>query len=827
MSIPPNITALTAIDLAPLPASRADNAHDSDTGTTHTLWYTYTPTAGEKVVGVFGFGDLVTYKPLVAVFTGPASAPATYLPAGQISVENKAIQVPVTPGVEYLFRFSPNAGNPTPAVLLVEVEKAPDVGAPVGSILITDDASGFPLSIMSAVDGDDFNVLRFEHPFAAGEAGDILPNGRIVIEEAEDFPRTLNFYNADLTFDQQVLYPGERAMMIRTNQTAGLWWLLDRGGGGNPGVAYTIASDGTITQIATLASSAFHFVGNNDGTIGYYDDSSVARVIHRWDLLTDLALSDLVGDPSLGGITDILYLADDTVVVSYQSTPTLTIQRYSLAGATLNTYVASTRNSGTSVRLCYAIDDPISFWVFLHNNDGTTTFQNIVAADGSLAAEIEAQTYEGGAFQAAATPTPVRFGNSFSCPIMILRGGCPGSAPGEPTAPPVTPLADSPAPAPPAASAAARTLILELPRRRWFYDQYDQEAIRLHLSDPGDDVYAQLLGGVDGNVYQYDAAALRDDATDLVYRIWTPWPDAADPRGQKIVSDLVLDVDPDGSVNGIVAAPVADNASRVLTDITVGVGDTGRQQLSLNPISGDGLIARNVGLRISGTLTNTDTGRPRFYEWIFAWVSNWVNAGTPKAKFFQGLVLHADTGGVASSFRVDSGDGLAQQSFIVPATDGERGIPYSFTTPFLAHLVRLVPLGSWRSLIIDWIWEPTPENVLHWETQPTTHDLPGYLTVRDGMIAYASTTPVTWTITYTDGGSTAYTLPASGGDYTRLYVPCVARKGTAVTYDFVSTCPFQLFQRDCAVRIQGWGEPGGLQTMTPFGGLTRERGARI
>lgn len=376
-----------------------------------------------------------------------------------------------------------------------------------------------------------------------------------------------------------------------------------------------------------------------------------------------------------------------------------------------------------------------------------------------------------------------------------------------------------------------RTLLYELRTQRWFYDRYDKSAIRTRLDDPGDEVHAQILGGSDGHVYQYDRTQLIDAGIALAYDVWTHWPDAGDPRGEKIASDLVLDVDPRGSVNGITAAPVFNNAQTILTGITVGVGVSGRQQLSLNPVSGTGLIARNFGLRISGSLGGTDTGRPTLYEWIFAWIPNWVNAGTPGAKFMQGLVVHVDTGGAASSFRVDSdgptGSVVDRQTFVVPATTDETSFPFSFTTPFTAHLVRLVPLGSWRALRVEWTWEPAPESALRWQTQPTTHDFPGYLAVRDAMIAYAATAAVTLTVTYTDGVTTLYTLPATADAYSRFYLPLAARKGTAVTYDLLSTEAFQLFQRDCTVRVQAWGRTGGLQTVNPFGGLSRARGARI
>jgi hypothetical protein len=57
MSVPGNIDPAHAIELGPLPHTLTQDVNDD--GTTYTVWYKYTAVAGDNVIGIFAFGDLV------------------------------------------------------------------------------------------------------------------------------------------------------------------------------------------------------------------------------------------------------------------------------------------------------------------------------------------------------------------------------------------------------------------------------------------------------------------------------------------------------------------------------------------------------------------------------------------------------------------------------------------------------------------------------------------------------------------------------------------------------------------------------------------------
>lgn len=414
MSAPTNTAATTATDIGTnLPYTTTQTVDDA--GTTYTVWYRYTAQIDDVAIGVFGFGDLTTYQPVVSVWTGPASAPVAY---HGIAGDNVPVQIGVTPGETYYFKFTTNAGNPTPAVLHVSILGAPNETVPAGSILVNDDTDGLPCVILSGT--DDNTTLRFLFPFPAGEQGDILPNGNFLVEDK--FANTLHFYDGS-DFSELTSLSWTTPAFIRTSNAGNRFYISKTGG-----VVSTVTSAGAFGATTwTVATSVQALCANNAQTILYYSRGANGDPIKRWDLTNDVGLSDLVAGIGSHKPTDILVLGDDSIVfTSWKSTVTrdLNVYRYNAAGVLQNTYAFGSDFTSTSPRLAYAIDDPNSFWLWTHPSgagDGTSKFLNIKVSDGStLTTRIQTE-YEGGAYLPAANATPVRFGNSFSCPFFILR----------------------------------------------------------------------------------------------------------------------------------------------------------------------------------------------------------------------------------------------------------------------------------------------------------------------------------------------------------------------------------------------------------------------
>jgi hypothetical protein len=191
-------------------------------------------------------------------------------------------------------------------------------------------------------------------------------------------------------------------------------------------------------------------------------------------------------------------------------------------------------------------------------------------------------------------------------------------------------------------------------------------------------------------------------------------------------------------------------------------------------------------------------------------MTDWDNAGSDSAKWFQGFVLDADTFNVVKTLYVRDADSDTTHAFTPNVQhDGQEQVAYSFNTPFIAHTVRIEPPVSdttpWRFFGVKWVAEPTPEQAETWQTQFTTHGLMGYMHIRQISLCYQSTTSVTLTITAYDGTSPqSITLPSTGGAVQKITVPVTFNKGQIFSYRASSSAPFQVFVSQSEVLVGQW-----------------------
>jgi hypothetical protein len=395
----------------------------------------------------------------------------------------------------------------------------------------------------------------------------------------------------------------------------------------------------------------------------------------------------------------------------------------------------------------------------------------------------------------------------------------------------------------------SHSLVFEPRYGRWTPDVYAVGVI-VRNGEDGPTVHDQILASEDGNLRQVDSNSLIDvntagDFVDVPWAVWTPWDSADDPRAFKQYGDAILDMNPGGTLAGVTVTPVITNGNVALVPQIVGAGGTLRDTFMIDVSQGIGQWSRNFGLWIEGVLQACDTQRPLLYLWepSFLWknvsiinrATDWEDLGYKGLKFIQGVVLRANTFGLQKLLEVQFDGPLAapQVALTLPIFhDGEVTVAYPKEdigwNPFQAQLVRLIGVDDVPWVLYDWrfIWEPAPEAATQWETQYTTFDYPGFVTVRDGVMAYASNAQVEVTIWH-DANTQTYTLPDTGGEFTRVYMPCVAMKGKYVKFQWSSTLPFQLVKPDCSVRVQAWGLPGGYAVHSPFGGPSRDDGAGI
>lgn len=373
----------------------------------------------------------------------------------------------------------------------------------------------------------------------------------------------------------------------------------------------------------------------------------------------------------------------------------------------------------------------------------------------------------------------------------------------------------------------------DLARQGWFPSDY-AEIPTLVYSEEGQSVDSVLIGTAKGKLGQFSTQA-KDTFAGVDYPIncslWTAADDLGQSRITKLFGDWWFDINTDSTVVTIIPS-----ISNLTTDLD-SIAPIGAARTLYTTVfnGGLGITAKNLGYKISWAST---TRSPRLYEYQFTFVpkveeitsraTDIDQAGYPGNKYVQGMRLRADTGGVNVSVQILGDSGVV----VIPAFtinhNGESTIPYSWI-PFIAHDVRLQPLGAslTRIMSVEWIYEPQPEVAFLWQTQGTTYDLPGFHHHRDCYISIYS--PQVGTITLVlagDFGSNSYTINVVVGQQ-KVYIPLGPNKSTLTSLSLTASFQFGVYKRDCEIRVKAWGSVEGFISKNPFGDLSRIDGARI
>lgn len=419
---PTNTSFLSARQISSLPFD-VTQTDINDGGVNFTVYYKFTAPENARVIGAWGFSGNVGsgYRARLEPYNGPAGSPTQIL---SISELNKPIQFPVVPGQEYFLEFEKNSDTAGPEDLRVQVYVAPLEDIVDGNILVNDDSNGFPLAVLS--ESVDHEVINFVKDIAAGEGGDIF-RGIIVLEKFSD--NTIRVYNNEFT-EISNLSMAAGTPRIRTCRGLKKFFMANSR---NPSTIQDILLTGAYgaVNLTTTYTSVLGFAVSNDGLIAYNSSNTSGSAIRRWDMSLNVAMADLVAGVVGEFIVDILVLSDNTIVALsevFGGSGAVTIRRYNAAGVLLNTYSGgvNTEPAGTFSRLAYALDDPVSFWQWLHpsGTTGISHFKNIKVVDGTVLTTRVHTEYEVGGYEGDETSDPTaRFGNSFSCPFMIMSSG--------------------------------------------------------------------------------------------------------------------------------------------------------------------------------------------------------------------------------------------------------------------------------------------------------------------------------------------------------------------------------------------------------------------
>lgn len=373
-----------------------------------------------------------------------------------------------------------------------------------------------------------------------------------------------------------------------------------------------------------------------------------------------------------------------------------------------------------------------------------------------------------------------------------------------------------------------RTWVYDTIKQGWeSLDKYVFEGtIHYHREDVG--VHQELIGGKDGRVYLSNGSLYTDNLFSYQSEVMTGCEDFGETRTQKQFGDIQLDA----LTNGVsLAVTVFTNnyATSVATDT---INNAVRTYEKIDIDSGRGVTATNIAIDL------TWSGNVVLHEWTPSFiprgdialerVTDWAAPAKGGAVWLQGVLLDMDTFGVAKSFQV-LGDDDVLIATIECTHDGRVIKPYEWT-PVICHLVRLLPVDADPWLLYaepSFIAEPDAESATLWQTQPTTFGWPAFGHIARAQIPHRSTSDITMTVTI-DGVPQDYVIPGgTAGEYQKTFVTLKAIKGKWFEFKFASANGARIYQKDVVMYGKAFGDAGPYQSLTPFGGPSRESGALI
>jgi hypothetical protein len=197
------------------------------------------------------------------------------------------------------------------------------------------------------------------------------------------------------------------------------------------------------------------------------------------------------------------------------------------------------------------------------------------------------------------------------------------------------------------------------------------------------------------------------------------------------------------------------------------------------------------------------------------WNQNFSIFGTRADKWLKAVIFECDTFGANKQVQIEV-DGATVETLTVNA-NGRRVVQLALTVQQLGRVWRMFPVDGnpARLYTAQPIFDEEPFQLDRWETQETTHGIPGWFAPLYGHLVLKSTLPVTLTL-IVQRTTTSYVIPATGGVKSSHFQSFEAGKGVLIRYVLTSLAPFWLYREETVVVVQPWGAPSPI-TVHPFG----------
>lgn len=208
------------------------------------------------------------------------------------------------------------------------------------------------------------------------------------------------------------------------------------------------------------------------------------------------------------------------------------------------------------------------------------------------------------------------------------------------------------------------------------------------------------------------------------------------------------------------------------------------------------------------------------------WNQNFSIYGTRADKWLKAVVFECDTFGQNKQVQVEV-DGVTVETLTVNA-NGRRVVQLALNVQQLGRVWRMFPVDGnpGRLYTAQPIFDEEPFKLDRWETQETTHGVPGWFAPLYGHLVLKSDHPVVLTTIVQHNQPRAnsvarrttrsYVIPATGGAKASHFQTFEAGKGVLIRYILTSASPFWLYRDETVVVIQPWGASEPIR-VKPFG----------
>lgn len=315
---------------------------------------------------------------------------------------------------------------------------------PDGSLLILSDLNDTDQGNAAVISGTDGSTLDTIGTFPYAALGDQVRSGLFAITAETGSPHfgvinAIDIYDQSLTRTAHItsitVSPAMDAHSpIQSNGTTNFYVAARPTSSGAAVKAYRISTEGVVdatTWTLPLADSIQVIAPSLDDTILYWGAQlGIANlgVIHRWDLVNNVALSDLVSMGSTVQFAHQMFVTmagDVLVLVGFSDGDDFQVRRYNAAGTLLHTYDLGVAGAFDTPEMWRDLDDQ-NFWVrgFYDATGHTSRFLKIAIQTGATLTDFTVTDLEGG----GDVPT--------TCPIIMIGSSVVTPQPPWPQTPP-------------------------------------------------------------------------------------------------------------------------------------------------------------------------------------------------------------------------------------------------------------------------------------------------------------------------------------------------------------------------------------------------------